>query len=167
MKDKEQILEALKIAMQGELDSINLYMEATVKSTDEDVKKFFSERVCEEKQHYNYLLNAYKDFDEEKSAVDLTIELTTNHPFSPIITQDFVKRISENSFLFSAISTGVLLEKNAFNYYEEQADKSTHESLKKLYKTLANWEKVHYDDLLKLQKEAQTVYWEINSFEPF
>lgn len=167
MESKNEMLTALKKAMQGELDSINLYQEAVSKSSDTEVIKFFQERVLEEKRHYNYLLNHYKQINEDASAIDLTIELTTTHPYSPIITQEFIARVAKNSFIFSAISTGILLEKNAFDYYQQQAKITENETIKKLYEILAEWEKAHYDDLIKLQKEAEIVYWEINNFEPF
>jgi rubrerythrin len=167
MQNKKEILIAMRKAMQGEIDSINLYQESAIKSTDKEVKKFFCERVEEEKKHYNFLLKAYKDIDTDKSPVDLTIELTNSHPYTPIINPDFVKRLAENSFIFSAISTGILLEKTSFDYYEKQAQEAQIDEIKKLYNVLADWEKTHYDDLLKLQKETEKIYWEINNFEPF
>ena len=167
MQSKEEVLKALKKAMLGEIDSISLYQEASSKSQDEQVIKFFCERVEEEKKHYNFLLKRYKEIDSDKSPVDLTIELTNSHPYSPIISEEFIKRLTENSFIFSAISTGVLLEKKSFDYYEQQANESDNLEVKKLYEVLANWEKTHYDDLIKLQKETERMFWEINNFEPF
>lgn len=167
MAIKENLINTLKKAMQGEMDSVTLYKNAADHSSDEDVKSFFATRMEEEKQHYNYLLNYYKELAGDVEPTDLHLEYTPEQGFHPIITADFLRRIGGDQYLFSAISTALLLEKDAIDHYRKSMDLTDNLTLKSFFNLLVNWEQVHYDDLLKIQKEAEVYYWEINDFEPF
>ena len=65
MKNKEMIT-ALKNAMRGEMDSINIYQNALANAKDEEVIRFFNNMVEEERRHYNYLLEYYQTIANEK-----------------------------------------------------------------------------------------------------
>ncbi len=160
---KNEMLSALKNAMRGEMDSIGVYKNALANSNDEEVIKFFNNMVEEEQRHYNYLLEYYKTITNEEELKVIDTKDTENMIFS----DSFIERIGSNQMLFSAISVATLLEKNAFEFYLRSADQTDNEVLKKFFEKMVDWEKKHYDDLLKIADEAENTYWQKNRFEPF
>ena len=164
---KENLLASLKKAMQGEMDSVTLYNNAAAHSADGEVKEFFSSRGEEEKRHYNYLLKYYQEISSDQQPSDMSGELKAFKDLNPIFSGSFLKRIGEDQYLFSAISTALLLEKDAIDHYRKCSEETDNITLQSFYNLLVTWEQVHYDDLLVIQKESETYYWELNNFEPF
>ncbi len=162
MNNKE-MLTALKNAMRGEMDSINIYQNALANSKDAEVISFFNSMVEEEQRHYNYLLEYYIAITNEEELKIIDTKDTENM----IFTDNFLMRIGANQMLFSAISVATLLEKNAFEFYQKSADQTDDIVLKKFFEKMVIWEKQHYDDLIKISKEAENTYWQKNRFEPF
>lgn len=166
---KQQLLEEIKKGIRVELDSVNLYEKSYLDSEDSEVKDFFKERIAEEKEHYNYLINYYNLVEIGKEMVDFTQGLTREE--SPdrdsIFSEEFLKRIGEKQTLFSAISTAVLLEKEALQFYKNLAQDVDDTELKSFFNRMGHWETEHYLDVLHIQKEAERHYWELNQFEPF
>ncbi len=162
MNNKE-MLTALKNAMRGEMDSINIYQNALANSKDAEVISFFNSMVEEEQRHYNYLLEYFQFITNEE---ELKI-INTKDAENMIFSDNFIKRIGSNQMLFSAISVATLLEKNAFEFYQRSAEQTDDEVLKKFFEKMVIWEKQHYDDLIKISKEAENTYWQKNRFEPF
>ncbi len=161
---KEDYLKALKGGMKGELESITLYEIAKDYAESPEVRNFLDQRIEEEKRHYNYLLDYYNDLSADKPLCKADLSAEMVHPF---ISDEIIDRISGKQILFSTISTAVLLEKTAFEYYRKCADEADIPELKSLFHVLAEWEVQHYDDLLKIEKEAEKEYWQRNRFEPF
>ncbi len=162
----QELINVIKMGMIGELDSITLYQKAYDQSEGE-VKAFFKDRIDEEKRHYNYLLQFYQELSKEQSISNLAKELEHDQVSSPMISSDFIKRIASDQILFSSISTAILLEKNAIDFYSKSADLITQPEIKSFYRVLVRWEKQHYDDLLEIQKEAELIFWDENRFQPF
>jgi len=158
-----EMLSALKNAMRGEMDSISIYQNALANSKDTEVIKFFQNMVEEEQRHYNYLLEYYQSITNE----EILKEINTKNTENMIFSDNFIKRIGSNQMLFSAISVATLLEKNAFEFYQRSVDQADDEVLKKFFEKMVNWEKQHYDDLIKIADEAENTYWQKNRFEPF
>jgi rubrerythrin len=162
---KDVLVNAVKGGMKAEMDAVTLYTNAAEKSNDSEVKKFFFDRAEEEKKHYNFLLSFYEALDGMGDMSEIKIK---DPAISPAISESFVKRISEDQFLFSAISTAVLLEKNGIDYYRKCVeDTKSIQALSDFFHVLVDWEKKHYDELLKIQKDAEEIYWRFNRFEPF
>ena len=165
MKDQKVLLDSIKKAMQGEMDGIVLYQNAADHAADPEVKAFFAERADEEKLHYNHLLD-YHNMISAGQTSELP-KLPNKDGLNPIFSESFIKRISQDQYLFSAISTSLLLEKDAMDYYHKMSIESENPDLKQLFKVLQDWETSHYDDLLVIQKAAEEHYWQLNRFEPF
>ncbi len=161
---KEKYLEALKGGMKGELESITLYEAALGNASDPEVRKFFELRIEEEKRHFNYLLEYFNDLSAGKPLNKVELQDIGSNP---MITETLIERIADKQILFSAISTALLLEKNAFEYYRKCAEETDVFELKVLFHTLSEWETRHYDDLIRIEKEAEVRFWRINRFEPF
>jgi len=164
---KEQLLSSLKKAMQGEMDSVTLYQNAANHSSDQEVKEFFHSRREEERLHYNYLLQYYQEISNDLQPSDLSDSIGNDWNKHPMISAAFLKRIGEDQVLFSAISTALLLEKDAIEHYRNSMNETDNLTLKSFYELMIRWESKHYDDLLTVQKEAEQYYWQKNQFEPF
>jgi rubrerythrin len=164
---KEQLLKSLKKAMQGEMDSVNIYQHAAENSGDPEVKDFFLSRREEERLHYNYLLDYYQQITNDLQPEDLASQVKTENLVKSIFSPAFIKRIGENQLLFSAISTALLLEKDAIDHYRKLAAETDIDTLKDFFELMVKWEMKHYEELAGIQKEAEHFYWEINDFEPF
>jgi rubrerythrin len=167
MINKQNLLIAIKKAMQGEMSSVTLYMNAAAHSDDQEVKDFFQRRCEEERQHYNYLLSYYQEISRDLPPSDLQLSNIIISEKNPIFSDDFIKRIGEDQYLFSAISTALLLEKDAFEHYHKSSQDAFDITLEAFFSVLELWEKQHYDELLNIQKEAENYYWQENNFEPF
>ncbi len=167
MAIKEQLLDSLKKAMKGEMDSVTLYTSAANHSHDPEVKEFFMHRREEERQHYNYLLQYYQEISNDLQPSELLDRMPAQIGGNQMFSADFLKRIGEDQILFSAISTALLLEKDAIEHYRKAMQETDILTLKSFYELLIKWESKHYDDLLQVQKESEEYYWRINQFEPF
>lgn len=167
MTIRDQLLNSLKKAMKGEMDSVTLYQNAADHAKEQPIKEFFQSHAEEEKAHYGYLMQYYQEITNDVQPTDLSAVLDEQQVFSPIISYDFVRRIGSDQILFSAISTAILLEKDAIDHYTNCAQETDLTTLKAFYTVLVDWEKTHYDDLLNIQKEAEVYWWQVNQFEPF
>lgn len=166
MMHKEKMLNAMKKALQGEKDSYALYSRAAESSQDPQVRDFFTGRAEEEKRHYNYLLKYHAQVSGDQPAGEVPSELSKLNELPQFFGIDFIQRIGADQYLFSAISTALLLEKYAFEHYRQLEDMADSLTLKSFFGLLAAWEVRHYDELLAIQKEAELYYWEVNDFEP-
>ena len=83
------------------------------------------------------------------------------------ISDSFLRRIGEDQYLFSAISTALLLEKDAIDHYRKSSKETDTLTLKSFFDILVTWEQKHYDDLLQIQKDSEGYYWDKNQFQPF
>lgn len=164
---KERLIDSIKKAMQGEMDSVNLYQNAADKSSDHEVKAFFMERREEERMHYNYLLDYYQQLTNDMQPEDIAEKLAVENLKKSIFSDSFIRRIGEDQALFSAISTALLLEKNAIDHYRKCEAETDILTLKSFFDILTKWEMKHYDELVDIQKSAERYYWEANNFEPF
>ncbi len=167
MMIRDQLLETIKKAMKGEMDGITLYQNAATHATEPQIKEFFQSRADEEKAHYGFLMQYYQEITNDFQPSDLSPILGEQKVFSPIISDDFVRRIGSDQILFSAISTAILLEKDAIDHYTKCAQETNLATLKAFYGLLVEWEQTHYEDLLSIQKDAEVYWWQINQFEPF
>lgn len=65
--DKERIAQALRLAIIGELDAINLYVQLAEASENENVKKVLLDIAEEEKVHVGELMEVLKKIDAEQA----------------------------------------------------------------------------------------------------
>ncbi len=66
----------------------------------------------------------------------------------------------------AALSIGILLEKQALEFYTRQAEVSQDVNVRDFFLELANWEEEHYQMLLREDEALKEEYWSENRFEP-
>ncbi len=163
----EHLLAAVKKGLKGELDSVTIYMEAAEKS-DGPVAEFFRERGKEEERHYNWLLSYYKELSQGRvPSENLAADVFAMEGRSPLVTEEFCKRVGSSQHLVTAVAAGVLLEVEAVRHYRKAAEETVVPALRAFFDTLADWEQKHYKDLLAIQDEAERYWFDAQRFEPF
>ena len=164
------VLEAVKLGLKGELDSVTIYSEAFERSSGE-VAVFFADRVAEEKRHYNWLLKYYNEMlGGTMPNYNLAAEVFGMEEQSPIVTADFLKRVGESQYLVTAVASAALLEANAVKHYRAAAEKAgakRNAALRDFFNSLAGWEEQHYEDLMRIQEESRQHWFDAQNFEPF
>jgi len=117
----EDILEVLKTGMEIELNGITLYKSASERTDDPKAKEVFNFLSQEEVKHYGYLKKAY---DAASSGEKINIEISLPETsFNRIFSDDFLKNLKGKNFEFSAISTGMILEKILFCFIQNKPRK--------------------------------------------
>jgi rubrerythrin len=162
----DDVLAAVKAGMKGELDSVAVYEGAAAAATGE-VKDFFLERAETEKRHFNYLLDYYKT-----RTVNLTPERDAAAELgggwrSAIVGKAFLTQVAASRHLTAAVASALHLEADAVRLYRDWAARAEAPELKRLLRTLVEWEELHYADLLVMQEELERHYFDVNRFEPF
>jgi len=67
-----------------------------------------------------------KAYDEVEANKEIEVKISLPETtFNRIFSDDFVNNLKGKNFEFSAISTGMILEKNSVLFYSEQANKAT------------------------------------------
>ncbi|HSV56960.1 MAG TPA: ferritin family protein [Magnetospirillaceae bacterium] len=163
----ENLLDAIRKGLKGEMDSVTVYMDAAGKSTGA-VADFFLERGREEQAHYNWLLRYYKELSEGREPeANLAAAVRLREDRSPLVTQEFMQRVGSSQHLVTAVAAAALLEVEAVRHYRKAAEETSVPSLKAFFDTLSDWEESHYRDLLAIQSEAERYWFDAQRFEPF
>ncbi|MBI9104076.1 MAG: ferritin family protein [Spirochaetales bacterium] len=164
---KDSVLNALAMGIKGEMEGITVYNGAAA-LCDGEVKAFFLKQAEEEKLHYNWLLEFYKKLTEDEfSMLSFAVNVSKPAAGSTIITDDFLRMIGEDQHLSTAITTAILLEYSAIEHYRKSAEEANDPAVKELFDFLCDWEKDHYDELLKIQEESRQYWFDAQEFVPF
>jgi rubrerythrin len=167
-KQTERMLDGLKTAMVTELTGHQFYKAASKNTKDPKGKAVFSRMAEEEMGHFRYLRHQYRSV-LETGDYDFTRKLLKSRKkvaCGPIFSKEIKNRIKSSHFEVSALSIGMKLEMEAFNFYRKCATKATTPEAKKFYNELAEWEQGHYQafkNQLDLLKEE---YFAANHFVP-
>jgi rubrerythrin len=171
MDKKEQLLKIVKNAIRVEYDGYQFYRLAEEKTSDAKGKEIFASLAKDETNHMQILKGLYQSvkeegefrFDEVKEIKSI-LETTSE---SPIFSKEFKARLDNSHFEMTALSVGILLEKNAIEFYKRSAEETEKEDVKKLFNYLAEWEGEHLRALVNQQKFLQEDYWTEARFYPF
>ncbi|MFU2157730.1 MULTISPECIES: ferritin family protein [Caldisericum] len=162
----DDVLEILKAAMEVELDGINLYKTAAEKTEDRQAKEVFLFLAQEEGKHYRYLKELH-DAIKNKTNFDVNSIPKPSLTFKRIFSEDFLNNLKGKNYEFSAISTGMILEKNSILFYKEQAEKAHDPKVKYLFEELMKWEEEHLNMLTNEYNDLKERFWQVNDFSPF
>ncbi|MGB9695126.1 MAG: ferritin family protein [Caldisericaceae bacterium] len=160
-----EIENVLLSAMEIELNGIELYRTASEKTEDKQAKEVFDFLSKEETKHFNALKEILL---EVKNGKDISVILNGEKPLNKaIFSDDFRRNLAGKNLEFSAISTGLILEKNSIDFYRENKEKAENPKIKDLFAELEKWEMLHYEMLLGEYNDLKQQYWEANNFSPF
>lgn len=159
---------SLRHAMLSERDGYQFYAMAAEQATDRDAALMFEHLADEEKAHFEALQSKYQALLEMGT---WEADTAWNEPWTPrnvgrIFSDDFVRRIRGKHLEVAALSIGILLEKQAFEFYTQQAKAAVDAPVRAFFGELAAWEDGHYQMLLREDEALKEQYWRENRFEP-
>jgi len=164
---KTDLTRILRDAMEAERDGFTFYTMAAERSEDPGARKTFARLAEEEQAHYEALQSGYRSLAEGGSWSPSGGLLGHQEPqASSIFSEDFVRRIGGKHLEMSALSIGILLEKNAYEFYSRQAEEADDEAVASFFRELAAWEETHYRLLLRQDEALKEEYWSENRFAP-
>ena len=158
----------LRYAMQMELDGHNFYMENKDKFIKTTSKKMFAELADIELEHYNYLKSLLKTY-LETNTIKLDEEMLEKEEDLDIFkTREDSEKLEytlEQSDIpdLTILRMAYLIERDYKEFYENVAENSQDEEIKKVFEQLAHWEAGH-EKLFKaeynrLMKEYMNLPW--------
>ncbi len=157
----------LREAMEAERDGFTFYTMAAERSEDPGARETFARLADEERKHYEALQTGYRSLAEEGTWTPSTELLNDREPEATgIFSEDFARRIGGKHLEMSALSIGILLEKNAYAFYTRQAEAAEDEVVAGFFRELAEWEDGHYRLLLRQDEALKEEYWNENRFAP-
>lgn len=167
-KEKNDILQALKTALEAELTGHAFYRNAAENTVDPMGKKTFLRMAEEEMGHFNYLRRQYKAV-METGDYDFSTKLEEHnweHAENPIFSEALKARIKESHFEVSALTIGMKLEMDAVRYYTTCAQEAEDPEAQHLYGALAEWEQDHYLAFKRQLEILKEEYFQANQFIP-
>ncbi|MBU0595231.1 ferritin family protein [Candidatus Bipolaricaulota bacterium] len=166
--ERDGLLDVLRRAMEVERDGYQFYALAAERSADAGAKDTFARLAAEEKAHYG-ALQRHQHALMETGAWDVSVLLDDAHTLDPspeIFSEGFRRRLRGKHLEMSALSIGILLEKNAVEFYLQAAAEATDDAVRSFFRELANWEDGHYQMLLRHDEALKEDYWNENRFSP-
>lgn len=167
--DTENLADSLRKAAMAELEGHNFYMMAANTTTDQKGKEVFTLLAREEMDHFKFLKTHYESV-QESGKLSKTAKLGARSGFDdawPIFSAELKRRAGEAHYEMTALAVGIQLEQDAMKFYSEQSQKVADPVAQNFFQELAEWEKGHYNALLKQQESLKHDYWEGAGFEPF
>ncbi len=165
---ENKTLEIIKKAILMEARGKALYMEVANKTNSPEVKKIFELMAAEEQMHIDFLSEQYKNYSKHGVFVKQNLNAKEDNDITKLILNVEIKeQISGAGFEAAAIEAAINFETKAIEYYSKRAEESVDIEEKNLFNWLSNWEKSHYELLIKLDKELTEKIWFDNQFWPF
>jgi len=166
---RDKLLEALRTAIQAEVEGEHFYLMAARSTDDPKGRAVFQRLAKEEDQHASYL-RAQHEAIRATGQVDTTV--TLGEPLKlegphPIFSERIRDRVTDAHFEMSALSIGAQLELSAVEFYRQQAEQADDPQVADLFNVLADWESKHYHALLEQQDALKADYWTEGRFSPF
>jgi len=165
---KNEMLDALKTALEAELTGHAFYKNAAANTKDPMGKKTFARMAEEEMGHFNYLRHQYQAVLETGN-YDFSKKLGKGDPAhagNPIFSEELKARIKDSHFEVSALTIGMKLEMEAVKYYTTCADAARSPEAKQLYSRLADWERDHFVAFKRQLEMLKEEYFQANNFIP-
>jgi len=164
----ERLLPRLEGALRAERDGFTFYTTAAEQSEDPAAKEVFGHLADEERRHFEALQLEYRQL-LEGSAWDGSVTLGerwTPPEAGGIFSADFRRRIAGRHLEMSALSIGILLEKDAEAFYRAAAAEETDAQIRAFLLELADWEAGHLQMLMREDELLRDEYWNENRFSP-
>lgn len=166
---ERNILDILKQAIVKEIRAKTLYLEVAHKTQSAEVKRIFELMANEEQTHVDFLSEQYKQYSQTQTfrKPENTTNQTDQKIADIVLSADLKEQISSAGFEAAAITASIELETRAIEFYTQQAQQATSAEEKEFFQFLANWERTHYEVLIKLDKELTEKIWFDHQFWPF
>jgi len=164
-----KVTDALQHAIKTERQGHDFYMMAAHSTEDAKGRQVFETLAAEELDHMRFLHGQF-DAISRSGKPDLQIKLGAKLDLSgafPIFSEAIKARIQGAHFEMSALAIGTQLELDAMVFYKREADANDDPVIKAFFTELAEWERGHYQALLRQEESLKEDYWSDSGFAPF
>lgn len=157
----------LKDALQLEIEGWLFYRNVTGTLPEGAVRDVFVYLTEQEEKHEEYI-NKELGHVQAGGMLDITGLGALKETTHDEVLADAVRSSTDLSqHEASAIHTGMLLERNSWEFYHAAAEKATQPDEVSLYRQLEEWEKLHLHLLEKAYDLLKERIWAENRFAPF
>ena len=164
-----KVTEALQHAIKAERQGHDFYMMAAHSTEDSKGRQVFETLAAEELDHMRFLHGQY-DAISRTGKPDPEIKLGSKLDLQgafPIFSEGIKARIHGAHCEMTALSIGIQLELDAMNFYKTEAIANSDATIKSFFNELAEWERGHYQALLRQETSLKEDYWSDAGFAPF
>jgi len=152
MKDEQaKAIEALKVAIQMEVEGKEFYQQASQKSDNRLVKELFENLAGEEDIHRQKFEEIYESIRKGQDWPDVALPSGEAKGLKSIFaqaTQEMGDKIKIGESELQAIKVAMDMEIRTYNLYNSRSEKSTLPAEKRFYQSLAGEERGHHLALL-------------------
>jgi len=136
-------LDAIKSAMEAEMDAHNLYSKAAQKTKNLKGRDMFSQLADFEKNHFHHLKALYDSLKGEEKWI--AYPGTTFSEKGKKASRDLTRgeEVGSRADDFDALSMAIKEERKAQKYYQQMAQKTTDPLGRDMFKKLAREEELH------------------------
>ena len=136
-------LNAIKAAMEAEMDAHNFYSRAAQKTKNPKGRDMFSQLADFERNHFHHLKALYDSLKGEEKWISYSG--TTFSEQGKKASRDLAigEEVGPKADDFDALSIAIKEERKAQNYYQEMAQKTTDPLGSDMFKKLAREEELH------------------------
>ena len=156
----ENLYAVLRQAIQVERDGYAHYVEAARYTEYLPARRVFMRMAADEESHRSLLESTYAAYKKtgEPGALPVLGSLPDYVPMppSPIFSPEFLKERLNLHSERSAISIGIVLEKNSLDFYQALLAQAVYSELRALLRFLVQWEKSHLEILTAQMRYLDT-----------
>jgi len=149
--EQAQTLDALKIAIQMEIDGKEYYLKTSRESSNELGKKLLQSLAAEEDVHRQKFEQLYKAIRSKKAWPVTDFQPDGGKRLRTILaaaTEKTGAKIKAPATEFDAIQTAMNMENKTYDFYKSQGKIATYDAERDFYSTLAGEEREHHLVLL-------------------
>jgi rubrerythrin len=149
--EQDKTLEALKTAIQMEIDGKQYYLKASQESGNELGKKLLQRLADEEDLHRQKFEQIYNAIRDKKAWPATAFQPNAGQHLRTIFaraTEEMGSRVKALTTELDALQTAMGMENKTFDYYKRQGANATHDAEREFYDAVATEEREHYLILL-------------------
>lgn len=158
-------LNILKSAILLEMRGKAFYSKVAQQCQNSTVRSFFESMAREEDTHVAQLSEQFKHYQETGSFMP-PLEGVSAEVAQEVLNTELMSSIQGASYEAAAIGAAIGFEEKAVMTYQNRAKETGDENERAMYQFLADWEREHLNDLIKLDRHITESVWNDNSFWP-
>ncbi len=149
--EQDKTLEALRIAIQMEIDGQQYYLKAGQESGNTLGKQLLQKLAAEEDIHRQKFEQIYNAIRDKKAWPTTDFQPDGGKRLRTIFaraTEEIGSRVKALATELDAVQTAMDMENKTYDYYTRQAEMATHDAERDFYRTVAAEEREHHLVLL-------------------
>lgn len=153
IEGQQEVLEALRFAMQMELDGKEHYLKAGREANDRLGKELFQWLAGEEDKHWRRFEQIYESLRKDKGWPYIEVKPEAGRGWVNLFSGQVTKGgLKDTGGGLDAVAKAMEMEEKSRQYYEAQSQRTLPEVAKKFYSALAAEERGHYLALVEYRE---------------